>query len=85
VDICKGHGTWFDRDELSRIVEFIRAGGLEESRTREKEDIKEERLKLLEQQRIEARRSLFTGRDVDDRRIPAIASAQGLLKLLLDN
>jgi Zn-finger nucleic acid-binding protein len=83
VDICKGHGTWFDRDELSRIVEFIRGGGLEESRAREKEDIKEERLKLLEQQRIEARRSLFTGRDVDDRRIPAIVSTQGLLKFLL--
>lgn len=84
VDICKGHGTWFDRDELSRIVEFIRSGGLEESRQREKEDIKEERLKLLEQQRIAARRSLLTGRDVDDHRIPAIVSAKGLLKFLLD-
>jgi len=83
VDVCKGHGTWFDRDELSRIVEFIHGGGLEESRSREKEDIKEERLKLLEQQRVEARRSILTGRDVDDHRIPAIASAQGLLKFLL--
>ncbi|HXL79477.1 MAG TPA: zf-TFIIB domain-containing protein [Pyrinomonadaceae bacterium] len=85
VDVCKGHGTWFDRDELSRIVEFIRGGGLEESRNREKEDIKEERLKLLEQQRVEARRSILTGRDVDDQRIPAIVSAQGLLKFLLDS
>jgi Zn-finger nucleic acid-binding protein len=84
VDVCKGHGTWFDRDELSRIVEFIRGGGLEESRNLEKEDIKEERLKLLEQQRVEARRSILTGRDVDDQRIPAIASAQGLLKFLLE-
>src|SRR6266436_2922083 len=85
VDVCQGHGTWFDRDELSRIVEFIRGGGLEESRNREKEDIKEERLKLLEQQRVEARRSILTGRDVDDQRIPAIVSAQGLLKFLLDS
>src|SRR5882762_6347646 len=83
VDVCKGHGTWFDRDELREIVEFIRGGGLEESRNREKEDIKEERLKLLEQQRVEARRSILTGHDVDDHRIPAIASAQGLLKFLL--
>ncbi len=59
MDICKGHGTWFDRDELSRILEFIRGGGLEESRNREKEDIKEERLKLLEEQRDAARRSLL--------------------------
>ena len=22
VDICRAHGTWFDREELSRIVEF---------------------------------------------------------------
>jgi Zn-finger nucleic acid-binding protein len=36
VDICKGHGTWFDREELSRIVEFIRAGGLDAARAREK-------------------------------------------------
>lgn len=24
VDVCKGHGTWFERDELQRIVEFER-------------------------------------------------------------
>jgi Zn-finger nucleic acid-binding protein len=47
VDICKQHGTWFDRDELSRIVEFISGGGLEAARVREKEDIKEERRRLL--------------------------------------
>src|SRR5437879_9204360 len=29
VDVCKAHGTWFDKDELRRIVEFIRGGGLE--------------------------------------------------------
>jgi Zn-finger nucleic acid-binding protein len=85
VDICKGHGTWFDRDELSRIVAFIRGGGLEESRNREKEDLKAERLKLLEEQRVAARRSLLTGRDVDDHRVPAIVSTKGLLKFLLDN
>ena len=35
VDVCAQHGTWFDRDELRRIVEFIRAGGLETARARE--------------------------------------------------
>lgn len=35
VDVCKGHGTWFDRDELRRVVEFIRAGGLEKARKEE--------------------------------------------------
>ncbi len=35
VDVCTKHGTWFDRDELRRIVEFIRAGGLETAQARE--------------------------------------------------
>src|SRR3979411_3034698 len=39
VDICKGHGTWFDREELSGIVQFIRGGGLEVARQREKTEI----------------------------------------------
>lgn len=46
VDVCKLHGTWFDKDELRRTVEFIRAGGFEKSRNRELEEIKEERRKL---------------------------------------
>ena len=36
VDVCKGHGTWFDRDELTRIVEFIRGGGLDAARAKER-------------------------------------------------
>ncbi|HYJ47645.1 MAG TPA: zf-TFIIB domain-containing protein, partial [Pyrinomonadaceae bacterium] len=43
VDVCKGHGTWFDRDELQRIVEFIRSGGLTASRERERREFEEER------------------------------------------
>ena len=35
VDACKGHGTWFDPGELQHVVEFIRSGGLEESRRKE--------------------------------------------------
>jgi Zn-finger nucleic acid-binding protein len=27
IDKCSKHGTWFDRDELRRIIDFIRAGG----------------------------------------------------------
>jgi Zn-finger nucleic acid-binding protein len=28
IDICKDHGTWFDADELPRILDWIRSGGL---------------------------------------------------------
>jgi Zn-finger nucleic acid-binding protein len=34
VDVCREHGIWFDRDELRRIVEFIRSGGLNRRRDR---------------------------------------------------
>ena len=37
VDICKNHGTCFDRDELRRIIEFIRSGGLDKARRLELE------------------------------------------------
>jgi Zn-finger nucleic acid-binding protein len=26
IDVCRKHGIWLDRDELRRIIEFIRAG-----------------------------------------------------------
>jgi Zn-finger nucleic acid-binding protein len=41
VDVCKGHGTWFDKDELRKIVEFIRSGGLESARAKEMADLEQ--------------------------------------------
>ncbi|HEY3928737.1 MAG TPA: zf-TFIIB domain-containing protein [Candidatus Koribacter sp.] len=35
VDVCKAHGTWFDKDELRRVIEFIRAGGMDRARARQ--------------------------------------------------
>lgn len=85
VDICKGHGTWFDRDELSRIVEFIRGGGLEASRTREKAEIQEERRRLREEQlTANIHRATGVGVSNEDHRLTGIASARGLLRFLLD-
>ena len=37
IDLCKPHGIWFDRDELRRIIEYIRAGGLTAARARDLE------------------------------------------------
>jgi len=87
VDVCKGHGTWFDRDELSHIVEFIRQGGLEASRNKEKAAIEEERRRLRQEQlTANMRGSVGLGvADDDDHRLTGIASARGLLKFLLDN
>jgi Zn-finger nucleic acid-binding protein len=52
VDVCKGHGTWFDRDELQHIVEFIRTGGLDLARDKEKAELEAAR------RRLEAARSV---------------------------
>jgi hypothetical protein len=46
VDVCRKHGTWFDTNELHRIVQFIRAGGLDRARDREKLELSEERRRL---------------------------------------
>ena len=45
IDHCKAHGTWFDAGELPAIVDYIRGGGLEQSRRREMEDLKAEQRK----------------------------------------
>jgi len=50
VDVCREHGTWFDRDELRRVIEFIRGGGLDKARARDIANLEEERrLARLEQ------------------------------------
>jgi Zn-finger nucleic acid-binding protein len=54
VDVCKKHGTWFDRDELRRIVEFIRTGGLLTAREREIAELEAKRKKLMQTQAIMA-------------------------------
>lgn len=41
LDVCKDHGLWFDRDELRRVLVFIQEGGLDRSRERDLEDLRE--------------------------------------------
>jgi len=86
VDLCKNHGTWFDRDELSGIIGFIREGGMNASRAKEKLAIAEGRERLRQEQlAVDMRRSSILGTgDPDDTRVTGIASARGLLKFLLD-
>lgn len=83
VDVCRGHGTWFDASELREIVEFIRAGGLELSRQKEKRAIEFERQEL-ERDRLIATRVMIGGSSSDDERIGGLSAARGLLKFLLE-
>jgi Zn-finger nucleic acid-binding protein len=86
VDLCKGHGTWFDREELRGIVEFIRAGGLEASRRKEKEQLAEERQRLQQDQLSAVPRADFmTGMtEREHRRTSVLFVAKDLLGLLID-
>ncbi|HSH16363.1 MAG TPA: hypothetical protein VLD18_10040 [Verrucomicrobiae bacterium] len=50
VDVCRPHGTWFDLNELHRIVQFIRSGGLTRSRKREIDRLAVERRRARDAQ-----------------------------------
>jgi Zn-finger nucleic acid-binding protein len=59
LDVCKAHGTWFDKDELRRTVEFIRAGGMEKARDYQVAQMEDER------RRLEAARNAVVLHDLD--------------------
>lgn len=85
VDVCKGHGTWFDAQELSAIVQFIRDGGLEVARQKEKHEIEFQRQQLRMEEMIAANRAnsnAFYRSDED--RLSGLSAAGGLLKFLLE-
>ena len=82
IDVCKQHGIWFDRDELSRIIEFIKEGGLDAARAKEKMQLDEER-RQLEQMKSGIHRSEVAGFFDTERNVIGIASTGGLLKFLL--
>ena len=52
LDSCAQHGTWFDVDELRRVVEFVRDGGLDRARAHERQQLEEERRLLAVKQKI---------------------------------
>jgi Zn-finger nucleic acid-binding protein len=56
VDVCRGHGTFLDAGELHAVVRFIQEGGLERTRAREIEDLKDEQRRLREMQAGDVRR-----------------------------
>ncbi|HWQ91729.1 MAG TPA: zf-TFIIB domain-containing protein [Clostridia bacterium] len=77
VDVCKGHGTWFDQDELRRIVEFIKSGGMETARAREITEL-EERRRRAETATVA---NAWADRQASDVRL-GVSSAGSLLRAL---
>jgi Zn-finger nucleic acid-binding protein len=81
VEVCREHGTWFDRDELRRIVEFIRTGGLEKARAREMANLEADR-RLAALDRMDVTHDASPGLDYTDRHFGVSAAAEFLIRLL---
>jgi len=84
VDVCKGHGTWFDRDELREIVEFIRGGGMDLSRQKLLHEIEFQRQQLEAEGQKVARHVTLTEFRFDDDRLSGMSAAGSLLKFLIE-
>ena len=85
VDVCKGHGTWFDAQELSAIVQFIRGGGLAVARRKEKDEIEFKRQQLRMEEMIAVNRETSNARyRSDEDRLIGLSAAGGLLEFLID-
>jgi Zn-finger nucleic acid-binding protein len=82
VDVCKRHGTWFDRDELRQIVEFIRAGGLDAARDKERAELELEKQRLKERERASASMPAYQPTDERDYG-GVVAAASDLMRWLL--
>jgi Zn-finger nucleic acid-binding protein len=55
VDVCRGHGIWFDDGELRAVVEFIAGGGLARAAAKEWEE-KEKLRKAVRESALAVRR-----------------------------
>ncbi len=84
VDVCRAHGIWFDRDELRGIIEFIRAGGLELSREKERQEIAFERERLQRERYATSLRRPERFAVSDDERLSGISATGHLLEFLFD-
>lgn len=90
LDWCKGHGYWFDRNELQEIVQFVQAGGMDRARSRELDNARRD-LERTKRQAASARTSpygptvpvaggtaLFSTRDTE----PAYDIFEGIVSLV---
>jgi Zn-finger nucleic acid-binding protein len=79
LDVCRAHGTYFDRDELHRVVAFIQAGGLDRARARDREALEEAERRLRSLQTIAGSGPLTLTADEGHTGTSAFASFMHLL------
>jgi Zn-finger nucleic acid-binding protein len=81
VDSCAQHGTWFDADELRRVLEFVRDGGLDRARAHERMQLEEERRLLAVRQQIASWGAPQPSYDPDDGATATGSVAELMLRL----
>ncbi|HEX6187151.1 MAG TPA: zf-TFIIB domain-containing protein [Pyrinomonadaceae bacterium] len=84
VDVCRGHGIWFDASELRAVIEFIRGGGLGLSREKEKREIAFEREQLQREQFVASRTEARAFSYSDEDQLSGFSAARGLLKFIIE-
>lgn len=86
VNVCNKHGTWFDKDQLQRIVQFIRAGGLEKERAQQLQDLQEQERQARAAAAMDAMRDIRMDGSWDDGdRHLGISTVASIIRSLLDN
>lgn len=83
IDVCREHGSWFDRDELRRIVEFIQGGGMSVARERETARLQEERLRLERARLAAGTGGALAPAGAEEEWTRALGAAGGVLRFLL--
>lgn len=71
VDVCRDHGTWFDVHELPALLDFVRRGGLDAARAKEREALVEER------RRLERERLMRTNVEASRGQHPLLRASEG--------
>lgn len=85
IDTCRGHGAWFNQGELRRIVEFIRAGGMDRARERDLTEMREERARLRQAERDargEVGSSWHSGGEARTGDVEILSAVRGLIDWL---
>jgi Zn-finger nucleic acid-binding protein len=76
IDVCPPHGTWFDANELPRVIAFVRDGGLERSERRDLERQREE----ARSERVRA--AVVLPGDLPEEPVVGVVALAGLLRSL---
>lgn len=70
INICKPDGVWLDRDEMSQIVAFLRAGGMEKIHQTEEAQLRDEQQEKREELRTGALNAEYLPTDLSEEVTP---------------